>query len=340
MPDLLVRTYRGGVLDSEHRVSAAVCDPDGTLVARSGDPERSVIMRSAAKPFQALPLVADGAAERFAVTDEELALACASHNSERRQVAIVAGFLARIGCTEDDLACGPHRALIGDFSVPLGDTRPADEVEIAPPSRLASNCSGKHTGMLALARHHGWDTAGYHVAGHPVQHRVKQVLAHYAGLAPGDLVEGVDGCGVVAFALPLVHMARAFGAFAADTAAAPSRIGGAMTGHPEHVAGHWRLCTEVMHDLSAEAHPGRVLAKVGAEGVYGAALIERQLGIALKVEDGGDAAAMPALVAVLQQLGLEPPAGSPLQRFAELAVLNTRWEPVGVTRAEGELSFV
>jgi L-asparaginase II len=335
MTDFHVRTYRGGILDSEHRVSAVVCHPDGTRVAVAGDPERVVITRSAAKPFQALPLVVDGAAERFAVSDEELALACASHNSERRQVEIVAAFLARIGCTEDDLACGPHRALIGDFSVPVGDTPPADEVEIAPPSRLASNCSGKHTGMLALARHRGWETAGYHVAGHPVQNRAKQMLAHYAGLAPSALGEGVDGCGVVAFALPLGNMARAFAAIAADEGEAPRRIVGAMTGHPDHVAGHRRLCTEVM-----QAYPGRVLAKVGAEGVYGAALLDRQLGIAFKVEDGGNAAAMPALVAILQQLGLERPAGSPLERFAELPVLNTRWEQVGVTRAEGELSFV
>jgi L-asparaginase II len=181
--------------------------------------------------------------------------------------------------------------------------------------------------MLALARHRGWETAGYHVAGHPVQNRAKQMLAHYAGLAPSALGEGVDGCGVVAFALPLGNMARAFAAIvadegeaprrivgamtghpplgnmarafaaiAADEGEAPRRIVGAMTGHPDHVAGHRRLCTEVM-----QAYPGRVLAKVGAEGVYGAALLDRQLGIAFKVEDGGNAAAMPALVAILQQ---------------------------------------
>lgn len=335
MSELLVRSYRGGILDSEHRVSAAVCRPDGTLVASAGNPHRVVITRSAAKPFQALPLVADGAAERFAVTDEELALACASHNSERRQVEIVARWLERIGCVEDDLACGPHRALIGDFSIPLGDTRPADEVELARPSRLASNCSGKHTGMLALALHRGWETAGYNLAGHPVQDRAGEVLAHYAGLAAGDLDQGVDGCGVVAFALPLRNMARAFAAIAADSADAPRRIVRAMTRYPEMVAGHRRLCTELM-----QAYPGRVLAKVGAEGVYGAALIDRGLGIAIKVEDGSSAAAMPALLSALQQLGLELTSGSQLERFVELALLNTRWETVGVMRAEGELSFV
>lgn len=335
MSEFLVRSYRGGIPDSVHRVSAVVCHPDGTLVATAGDPERLVITRSAAKPFQALPLVADGAAERYAVSDAELALACASHNSERRQVEIVAGWLERIGCGEDDLACGPHRSLIGDFGVPLGDARPADEVAIAPPSPLASNCSGKHTGMLTQARHRGWETGGYQVAGHPVQRRVREVLAHYAGLAPDVLGEAVDGCGVVAFALPLSRMARAFAAFAVDEGAAPRRIVRAMTAHPDMVAGHRRLCTEVM-----QAYPGRVLAKVGAEGVYGAALLDRGLGIALKTEDGGNAAAMPALVAVLTQLGVQPPPGSPLERFAELSLLNTRWERVGVMRAEGALSFV
>ncbi len=335
MGDLVIHTYRGGILDSVHRVSAAVCRPDGTLVASSGDSERVALLRSAAKPFQAIPLVADGVVERFAVSGEELALACASHNSERRQVDIVAAFLERIECREDDLACGPHRALIGDFSIPLGDTRPADEVEIAAPSRLASNCSGKHTGMLALARHRGWDTAGYHLSGHPVQTRVKEVLAHYAGLPPHAIAEGVDGCGVVAFALPLTHMARAFGGIAADPGDAPRAIVRAMTERPDMVAGHRRLCTEVM-----QAFPGRVLVKVGAEGVYGGAVIDQQLGIALKVEDGSSPAAMPALMAVLEQLGLERPATSALGRFAELPVLNTRWERVGEMRADGELSFV
>lgn len=335
MSDFLVRAYRGGILDSEHRICAVVCHADGTLVASAGATGRVVITRSAAKPFQALPLVADGAAERFVLSDEELALACASHNSERRQVEIVAGLLERIGCSEDDLACGPHRALIGDFSVPVGDARPADEVEIVAPSRLASNCSGKHAGMLALARHHGWETAGYHVAGHPVQTRAKEALAHHAGLAPDALGEGVDGCGVVAFALPLRNMARAFAGIVADAGAAPRRIVRAMTEQPRMVAGHRRLCTEVM-----QAYPGRVLAKVGAEGMYGAALIDRQVGIAIKIEDGSSAAAMPALVAILEQLGLERTAGSSLDRFAELPLLNTRWETVGVMRAEGELSFV
>jgi L-asparaginase II len=330
MTELSVESVRGETRDTTHRVVAAVCRADGSLIARSGDPEHVVIMRSAAKPFQAHPLAADGVIERYAVSPAELALACASHNSERRQVEIVGGWLRRIGCQESDLACGPHPALARDFTVPPpGGGNPE---ELAGPSPLASNCSGKHTGMLALARHHGWDTDGYQVSGHPVQQRVKRSLAAYAELPEHEIAEGVDGCGVVTFSLPLSRMARAFARFVDDDSRAAQAVVQAMTRHPEFVAGQWRLDTELM-----QAYPGRLLVKVGAEGVYGAALIDRGIGIALKVVDGHSRAAMAALMAVLDQLGLDPTPPASLRRFAELDVLNTRQERVGVMRPTGAL---
>lgn len=335
MTELYVQSSRGDTLDTVHRVHVAVCRADGSLVATSGDPRRLVIMRSAAKPFQALPLAEDGAVERFGMTGEELALACASHNSEVRQVEIVRGFLERLGLAEQELACGPHPALARDFTVrrpgSAGDERP----QLADRSRLASNCSGKHTGMLALALHHGWETQGYHLSGHPVQQRVKRALASYAGLPEAEIGEGVDGCGVVAFSLPLASMARAFARLVADGGAAARAVVSAMTAHPELVAGKWRLETELM-----QAYPSRLVLKVGAEGVYGAALPEQGLGVALKVEDGSSRAAMPALVHVLDQLGLDPAPSSRLPRFATLEILNTRAEPVGAMVAAGALTLV
>jgi L-asparaginase II len=333
MTELTVESVRGDTLDTIHRVVAAVCRADGSLIARSGDPEQVVIMRSAAKPFQALPLAADGVMERYAVSPAELALACASHNSEVRQVELVTGLLRRIGCRADDLACGAHRALARDFTVPPpeGGDRPA----LAEPSRLASNCSGKHTGMLALARHHGWPTDGYHRSGHPVQQRVKRALATYADLPEQEIGEGVDGCGVVAFSLPLSRMAQAFARLGADEGAPARTVVAAMTGHPELVAGQWRLDTELM-----QAYAGRLLVKVGAEGVYGAALIDRGIGVALKVVDGHGRAAMAALMAVLGQAGLDPLPPAGLRRFAEPMLLNTRGEHVGLMRPAGALESV
>jgi L-asparaginase II len=330
--DLIIECIRGAGVESVHRVSAAVVDPDGRLVAHAGDPDFPTFLRSAAKPFQAMPAVTDGAVARFAVTPPELAVACASHNSERAQVAAVRGMLARIDCAETDLACGAHRSLAVELGVPAeGEPPPAD---LEAPGRLSSNCSGKHTLMLALARTRGWPVTGYQHPDHPVQQRVRAEVARWSGLGERELVEGTDGCGVVAFRMPVRAMARAFARFGVSDAAEAVTVRGAMLAHPEMVAGRQRLCTVVM-----QAYPGEVVAKVGADGVYGVALPRRGLGGALKVEDGDNRSAMVALVALLAQVGLDPDPRERLGRFAMFPVPNTRGETVGALRARGGLAF-
>jgi len=328
---LTIESLRGSTAESVHRVSVAVVDEHGRLVARSGNPAFPTFLRSAAKPFQAMPSVADGAAEQYAVTAEELAVACASHNSERRQVALVRALLERIDCTETDLACGPHRSLAIDLGVRLeGEQMPAD---LEAPSRLASNCSGKHTLMLSLARARGWPTAGYHLPDHPVQRRCREEMARWSGVPAEAMLEGTDGCGVVSFCLPLEAMARAFAALAVSDEPAAVTVREAMLAHPDLVAGQQRLCTAVM-----QAYPGEIVAKVGADGVYGVGLPVRGMGFALKVEDGDNRSAMVALVAILAQLGLSPDPRERLERFAAFPVLNTRGEQVGTVRARRGLA--
>jgi L-asparaginase II len=329
--ELRVQSLRGAVVESVHRVSVAVVDASGRLHARSGEPQLVTFARSAAKPFQALPLLEDGAAERFGVREDELALICASHSSEPAQVDLVRGLLTRLGLTESDLACGPHRPLSADLA--LND--PGGAAEAAPWTALASNCSGKHAGMLALARHHGWPTAGYHQPTHPVQRRCKDTIARWTNLPADRIGEGVDGCGVVSFALPLASLALAYARLGASREPAPGKVVQAMTRRPDLVAGQGRPCTALMR-----AYPGRVLAKVGAAGVYGVALPDRGLGIGLKVEDGDTWAAVLALWAVLEQLGLDPPPSQLLSRYAALPVRNTRGETVGSLQASGNLTFV
>ena len=171
-----VEERRGDLTETVHRVHVAVVDADGALVARAGDPGLVTFWRSAAKPFQAMPLVADGAAERFDFSDAELALCCASHSSEPGQVETVRALLAKIGCREDDLRCGPHTPLAEH----VARDYQARGVRLTP---VYSNCSGKHTGMLALARHHEWPTADYHRLAHPVQDGVAMVEQAPAGNA-------------------------------------------------------------------------------------------------------------------------------------------------------------
>ena len=320
---------RGEEVESDHEVHVAVVDAQGRLVARSGDAGRVAFLRSAAKPFQALPLVVDGVVERYGLTEEELALCCASHSGEPRHLAAARAILGRAGVGEADLACGPHEP----FAAAEAE-RMRGEAE--RPRALHNNCSGKHAGMLALACFHGWPTAGYHREGHPVQGRMAEEVARWTDLPADALGVGVDGCGVLTFSAPLTAMAAAFArlaAAAADGEAGPAAVVGAMTRHPFMVAGTGRLCTDLM-----EAAGGAVLAKTGAEGVYCAALPARGLGVALKVQDGARRAQDPALVEVLAALGaLDEGALAALAHHRAPPVRNTRGEVVGGLSAEVRL---
>src|SRR5881398_2554778 len=198
-----VEQLRGGVVEAIHDVHVAVVDSTGGIVARTGDPELVTFWRSAAKPFQALPLVEDGAAERFGLTSQELALACASHSSEPGQVAHVRELLGKVGCSERDLLCGPHP--------PLSEKVAQDyQTRGLRLTAVYSNCSGKHAGMLALARHHGWPTEFYTRPEHPVQQRLLSDVAEWSGVERSRIGTATDGCGVVCYAMPLRRMALAY----------------------------------------------------------------------------------------------------------------------------------
>jgi L-asparaginase II len=329
---LTVVAHRGSHVESRHRVHVAVVDTAGTLVAHAGDAAFPTFLRSSAKPFQAWPLVADGAADACGASPEELALACASHNAEPVHVAAVTAWLGRLGLDESALACGPHRPLWRDLAVRLPDD---PEPAAVPRSPVASNCSGKHTGMLALARHRQWPTHAYHALTHPVQLRARAAVAHWASVEPDSLREAVDGCGVACFQLPLRAMATAFARFGASEDAAAVRIAGAMTAHPYLVGGVGRLDTALI-----TAGRGSVLSKVGADGVYGVALRDRGLGVAIKVEDGHARAAMVTLVAVLRQLEVPAAADPGLERFAGFTLTNTRGEAVGTLGADGAVAHI
>lgn len=335
MSDLRVEVCRGELVESVHTVHAAVVDAGGRLLARSGDPGLATFWRSAAKPFQAMPLVLDGAADRFRLSEIELALCCASHSSEPIHLDTAAAILRKLELPEAALACGPHP--------PLGPAR-ADEVlrDHLTPTPLWSNCSGKHAGMLALARHHGWPIEGYHEAGHPVQERILDELAAWTGLRRGAITLAVDGCNTVCYALPLAAMALAYARFGSSSEPAPTRLRQAMMRHPLIVAGHGRPCTRMM-----DAWAGRLVAKIGAEGVYSAALPEAGLGIAVKVEDGDTRSVVPALLAVLQRLGERGLAGPVPDRafeavldLLEQPVVNTRGVTTGVMRVAGSPVFI
>jgi len=325
--DSHVQVTRGDLVESRHRLSIAVADPEGRLVAWSGDPRLVTFWRSAAKFFQAVPLVADGAADALGLGDEELALVCASHNGEARHAELARALLGRSGAGEDDLVCGPHSSLSDAVAKAMAQRGER-------PTKAHNNCSGKHAGMIAVGRHAGWGSSGYHASAHPIQRRCLEEVARWTGIHVDGIPHGTDGCGVPSFAVPLAAMATAYARLGAAVAgddvpavpaaslAAMRRLVAAVRAHPFLLAGTGRLDTELL-----EATHGRILAKVGAEGVYSAVIPDQRLGFALKVEDGAARALAPALLALLDQFA--PGTVPALESHRRPGVKNTLGQMVG-----------
>jgi L-asparaginase II len=311
--DLDVVVRRGSIVESRHRLQCAAVDAQGSLLAGTAHADLVTMFRSSAKPFQLLPLVERGHADRFGFGPEQLAIMAGSHTGSRHHVELVTGILARLGLGPEALACGYHDP---------EDADSRDDVLRAglPRTALYNNCSGKHAGLLALAIAEGWPTEGYHEPGHPLQQLLQRTIAEVCGVATGSLEAGVDGCSLPVFALPLTAMARGYAVMAAarptgdSRTRALARIAQAMGEFPVAVEGTGRTSTRLM-----EATNGRLVAKGGAEGLLLAAARDRGLGIAIKCEDGTSRAIAPAAVAVLERLGLLAPA--------ELAALETLRRP-------------
>ena len=290
---VLVEVSRGALVEARHRGAVAVVDVAGAAVLSLGDVGRPVFPRSAVKALQALRLLETGVADALNLSDAELALACASHSGEPAHVAAAAAMLRKAGRDEACLECGPHW--------PLGE-QAARLLAAAGkrPGALHNNCSGKHAGFLCLACELRAEPGGYIRPDHPVQRAVRATLEEVTGAAHRDDHAAIDGCSIPTYAVPLTALARGFARFGCgvglspDRAAAARRLRRAVAENPAMVAGTGRFDTKVVAALGE-----RVFVKVGAEGVYCAALPEVGLGVALKVDDGGTRAAEVAMAALL-----------------------------------------
>lgn len=295
---ILIENVRGGEVESTHRGRAVVMRSDGEILWSVGDIDELTYPRSALKAFQALPMVASGAAESFVLDDVDLALTCASHNGESRQVERVVQFLTKLGLSISDLECGHHW--------PLGEQATIDLAwQHRLPDARHNNCSGKHAGMLAFARHKEWDHTGYVQTDHPVQQAIRVCIERCFDADLADAPVSPDGCAAPIWAMPLHRLALGFARFAdpdtlpTEYQKAAGRLFKAAVHQPYYVAGTGRYCTRVMTELK-----GRVFLKVGAEGVYIASIPEWRLGIALKMDSGSAQAAEVALSDILHRLGL------------------------------------
>ncbi len=326
--EILAKVIRGDTVESIHRGHIIVIDGEGNVVASVGDPQTVTFFRSACKPFQAMPLITSGAADAFGSSEEEIALACASHSGESRHVRIAQVMLERVGLTESYLRCGTH--------LPFYEKEAERMMRAGEfPNQLHNNCSGKHAAMLAFAKHIDADLSSYEAIDHPVQQAILAAVAEFAEVPESQIALAVDGCAAPNFALPVHAMARSFlnlisppETFDDASRSAANRIVSAMTKFPELIGGSERLDTMLM-----QAAEGRIISKVGADGVWLCGVLPCEqwptgLGIALKVEDGDDKRARPVVaIAILRGLGILT-AGD-LSEVSPMPIRNRRGENVG-----------
>ncbi len=329
---------RNDLPESWHFGAVAAATPEGRIVARVGDPGTATFLRSAAKPFQALPLVLAGGEERFGLTAADLALICASHSGTPAHVRRAGDLLARGGFTPDDLLCGPHPPLGAESARQLAR-------EGREPERLHNNCSGKHAGMLLACRLLGLSPREYTRPDHPLQQRILGHLASFCGVPAESLGMATDGCSAPTHHLPMAAAAQGYAALAdpgaaglpGELAKAAGRVVRAMTSEPEMVAGPGRFTTRLM-----EVTGGRVLGKEGAEGFYGLAVRGPvALGIAVKIADGGERCRDGVILDVLRQLGsLSGAEFEELSAFYRPHLYNWAGLRVGEVRPDVELEEV
>lgn len=342
-PAPLVEIWRGRLIESRHRGHIVAVDRDGHLAGSLGSPETITYLRSSAKPFQCIPLISSGAADRFGFNDKEIALACASHNGEPLHTETAAEMLRKIGLDQSALKCGIHEPFSSEV---VRTQREKGE----SPNVLQNNCSGKHAGMLALALHLGAPTETYDAPENQAQKLIARTISQFSDVQLNDIVIGIDGCGAPVFGVSIKAMALMYArlvhppeACDEETREACRRIVSAMNTYPEMIGGGLteRLDTEIMR----AAH-GRLISKVGAEGVYTAGILPCRewpngLGLAFKIEDGEDRRARPTVVIEsLRQLGiLTGDAYDAVKSFSSFTIRNHRGDTVGEVRASFQLEI-
>ena len=326
--EILAKVIRGETVESVHRGHLIVVDGEGQTIFSLGNPETVTFFRSSAKPFQTMPFLTSGAASAFGFSEKEIALACGSHSGEKMHVEIVEQMLEKIGLSEADLRCGAH--------LPFNEKRAEEMIRNGEqPTQLHNNCSGKHSAMLAFAKHCGADLKTYDLLENPIQKAILQCVSDFTDIPPDEIKIGIDGCAAPNFAVPISAMAKSFARlvfqpqdFAGETREACQRIVSAMMNYAEMIGGTERLDTVIM-----ETRRGQIISKVGADGVYVAGVLpspkwKTGLGIAFKIEDGDDKRARPVVaVELLRQLEILD--SESLKDISPMAITNRRDDLVG-----------
>ncbi len=325
---VLARLWRAGNVESQHRGAWVQVDTSGRVIDGEGDWNHPVFARSATKALQALPLLESGAAERFKFTDDELALALASHHGEEQHVRRIEALLQRLGLQPGDLQCGAQNPV--DL-----DARKALTRSGARPTAVHNNCSGKHTGFLALALHLGVDKARYLDPEAAPQQMVRRAVEELSGARPGELSLAIDGCSAPTFRLPLARLATALARVANPEGLGEARrqaclrMTRAAERFPELIGGSTKsLCTDLLR-----ASQGMLFPKLGTEAVYVVGIRGAQRGFAVKIDDGAYRAMNALVIDRLARAGhLSPSAVAQLGEWSAGPVKN--WAGIDVGRLE------
>ena len=318
---VIAEILRGSTVESQHRGSFAVVDAQGQVLRSSGDFRKPMFPRSAVKAFQCVPVIESGAADHFGFSEEEIALCCASHSGEAEHVRVASSILRKAGIDQTAYECGVHWPERMDDRIDLIKAGQA-------PRAIHNNCSGKHAGMLALAKHLGAPLSGYVIKDHPVQRAVAQALDKYCDADTANAPWGTDGCSVPTWALPLQNAARGFAKLFADGNAVGVRIANAVRANPFMVAGTAKFDTRIMRAVP------RLFIKVGAEGVYCGAIPHAAIGFALKIDDGATRGAEVAIARVLSKLDCwTADEARAISEFTHSTIRNWRKLEVGQSRA-------
>lgn len=329
----LVEEYRGGVLENVHYGAITIVDDKGRLLYSAGDPEHMTFLRSAAKPFQALPGMKEKINEVYGLTGREAALLAASHRGESFHIDALQSMLNKVGIEEEGLHCCATYPLNEDAKA---ERHRAHEAK----RRIFHNCSGKHIGLIALCKHMGWDERTYYDPNHPVQKEIVKTLAYIAEIPEASIRQGIDGCGLPIFALPLHKIAYSFLKLAcpdliedAETREAAAKIAGLMNEYPDMIADTRFVCSELLKDSNLSA-------KGGAKGVYGIGLRKERLGISLKVSDGSEQVWPCIIGSILERIGYgNQETIDRLYKLVPNSIANDGGTEVGERRAVFELKL-
>ncbi|UCC80535.1 MAG: asparaginase [Candidatus Zixiibacteriota bacterium] len=329
--ETVAKVIRGQIIESVHFGSIAVVDAEGRLLYGVGDPYMVTYLRSSAKPFQAIAAVESGAARAFGFSSSEIAIIAGSHSGEDKHVETVKSIMDKIGLGPEHLKCGVQTPIGQSVSEP----QPEEKYTV-----LHHNCSGKHAGMLAMAKFKSLSLDDYLSPDHPVQKLITETISDICHYPADKIAIGIDGCSAPVHALPLYNMAFGFArmvtpnTFPAGKAQAVSTVYMAMMDHPDMVGGTGRF-----DSLIAETPGEKIIAKAGAEALECFALPDRNWGAAVKIIDGSRRALFPVTVELLYKLGVRS-RGEEISKFHRPVIENWRKIEVGVIEPGFELKEV